>query len=359
MSDSYRQRFPAAAWPVHISYHPLPGLGWLSVKNALLTIITLGIYSFWGKTLVRKHIWSSVVINGDPLEYTGTGGELFKGFLIVAFLILFPLYAANFAAQLLLLQSPLLGSILLAILAFTAIFLIGAGTYYARRYRASRTVWRGIRGAITGSPWKYAVKYFLSFLALILTLGWSHPALKTKLTGILTRETSFGSKAFAFEGSAKPLYKTFALCWVGLIVLIACLFGVAFWLTSQGYVGEDTGTMFGVGAVAAIYILFPIVVAFYIARQMNLHTAYTSFQGLGFDLNATAGSLIWLVLSNLFIVLFTLGIASPFAMQRSVKYFIDRLEVSGQTDIQAIVQSQQALDKRGEGLAGAFDIDGF
>ena len=40
----------------------------LSFKNFLLTVITLGIYSFWGKTEVRKRIWSSVRIQGEPLN---------------------------------------------------------------------------------------------------------------------------------------------------------------------------------------------------------------------------------------------------------------------------------------------------
>jgi len=69
--------------------HPLnytgeaKALGWLVFKNTLLTIITLGFYRFWGKTRIRKYIWSSQSLFGEPLEYTGTGKELFLGFLIV------------------------------------------------------------------------------------------------------------------------------------------------------------------------------------------------------------------------------------------------------------------------------------
>ena len=51
--------------------------------NALLNVLTLSLYRFWGKTRVRRYLWDNTNLLGDRLEYTGTGGELFKGFLFV------------------------------------------------------------------------------------------------------------------------------------------------------------------------------------------------------------------------------------------------------------------------------------
>ncbi len=59
---------------------PLAGI---IVKNTLLTIITFSIYRFWARTNIRKYYWSNTLLLGDRLEYTGRGGELFVGFLIV------------------------------------------------------------------------------------------------------------------------------------------------------------------------------------------------------------------------------------------------------------------------------------
>ena len=81
---------PSGGANVTVTYEAKPGLGWLSVKNALLGLITLTIYRFWAKTNVRKHVWSCIHINGEPLEYTGTGKELFIGALIILFLIFLP-----------------------------------------------------------------------------------------------------------------------------------------------------------------------------------------------------------------------------------------------------------------------------
>ncbi len=43
----------------------------------------LGIWRFWGKTRMRRYLWSHTSLSGDRFEYTGTGGELFVGFIIV------------------------------------------------------------------------------------------------------------------------------------------------------------------------------------------------------------------------------------------------------------------------------------
>ena len=62
----------------------------LSLKVAFLTLLTLGIYRFWGKSRIRRYIWSSAELDGDRFEYTGTGLEKFLGFLMaVVFLAVY------------------------------------------------------------------------------------------------------------------------------------------------------------------------------------------------------------------------------------------------------------------------------
>src|SRR5918999_1823929 len=65
-----------------LRYH---GEGWalfgLLIVNALLTIVTLGIYSFWAKNKVREFHYSHTELDGDRFAYHGTGGELFAGAL--------------------------------------------------------------------------------------------------------------------------------------------------------------------------------------------------------------------------------------------------------------------------------------
>lgn len=65
--------------------------------NIFLGLITLGIYHFWGKTRMRRYITHSTMLLQDRFEYTGTGGQLCKGFfvaLIILIVLSIPLFIA-------------------------------------------------------------------------------------------------------------------------------------------------------------------------------------------------------------------------------------------------------------------------
>ena len=110
--------------------------------------------------------------------------------------------------------------------------LYGFAIYRARRYRLSRTVWRGIRGALPGSALTYSGKYFAALLLSPITLGWSTPAMNLVLAEHINNDMRFGNTPFSFSGRAGPLYARFAVCWFGTIVaylLVAALAIVLFY----------------------------------------------------------------------------------------------------------------------------------
>jgi uncharacterized membrane protein YjgN (DUF898 family) len=65
------------------------------LRGYCLMIPTLGLYRFWLATWKRRFYWQNTVIDGDPLEYTGTASQLLLGFLFsLAFFL--PIYIALF-----------------------------------------------------------------------------------------------------------------------------------------------------------------------------------------------------------------------------------------------------------------------
>ncbi len=346
--------------------HPQGGFVGLSLLNALLRILTLGVYHFWGKTEVRQRIWSAVRVEGEPLEYRGTGGELFRGFLVVFVLVLLPLGFIAFVVPLLFgTQIGQRGGVetLLWLLVFT---LWGVGIHRARRYRLSRTRWRGIRGGLSGRSAPFAWTYLWTTLLVPLTLGWILPWRAVRLQKALFDQTHFGDKAFTFTGRAGPLYSRFWLVWVSGIVLF---------IAASGTIGVVVGMQAGagqpmrppsprqiasiVGIVFGALLIFAIIRAWYSSRMFNYFAAETKYQGCSFRLRATVPSLIWLVASNYLIRTLTLTILSPVAEARSMRYIVDRLSLEGPIEWQAIGQNPDALLTRGEGLAEAFNVDAF
>jgi uncharacterized membrane protein YjgN (DUF898 family) len=360
---------------LRFSYVPRPGLMKLTFMNLLLNIITLSFYRFWAKTNVRQHIWSCVHINGEPLEYTGTGKELFLGFLMIFGIFFLPYIAITaFLTVYLGPQSPVLS--LLQGLFFLFIYVFwGFAVYRARKYQLSRTNWRGIRGSLVGSAMTYSLLYFGSLLAKGMSMGWATPVMNTVLQEQITNDMRFGDAAFKFKGRAGALYPTYALCWfltlgafiVAMVVAAGSAAGMSNFkdLFSNADNPENAKT---IGIMIAIFIGFylllalliiPMLWAIYIAKEMRIFANYTRFDGAPFTMNATAWSVIRLTVVNLLLLVFTLGIAWPFINQRLVRFITERITLEGKVDIDRIRQSQEAMLKRGEGLAAAFDVGGL
>ncbi|MCC8957136.1 DUF898 family protein [Bradyrhizobium sp. Pear77] len=193
----------------------------LVARGAALELVTVGFYRFWLTTDIRRHLWSNTLIDGDGPEYTGRGKELLIGFL-VALAILVPVY---------------LGYALLAIeaehgqtfasLPMVAFFyLFGQfAIYRARRYRLTRTVWRGVRFWMSGSGWIYALKASLWGLLVVITLGLALPWREAALERYKMRHSYYGDLQGSFEGRGWDFFKRGWWLWLLMPFALVTVFG--------------------------------------------------------------------------------------------------------------------------------------
>ena len=347
--------------------HPQGGFLGLSILNGILRILTLGIYHFWGKTEVRQRIWSSVRIDGEPLDYRGTGGELFRGFLIVFFLVLLPMGIASLTAALTLKPGTTGRSLYELSFWVVLLSLSGLGIHRARRYRLSRTRWRGIRSGLSGRSSSFAWTYLWTMALVPFTLGWILPWRAVRLQRALFDQTRFGDKPFTFGGRAGPLYRRFWVVWLSAIVLtvgaVAAILAIIGFDMAQGVPRPRSLTGASVamsgGVLFAALLAFTIIRAWYTTRVLNYFASQTQLQGTAFTLRAGVGSFVWLSASNYVIRVLSLGFLSPIAEARSMRYIVERLTIDGPIAFEQIGQNPDVLLKRGEGLAEAFNVDAF
>ncbi len=337
--------------------------------NTLLNIVTLSIYRFWGKTRVRRYLWRQTHFMGEPLEYSGNGGELFKGFLVVFFLILLPLGVISKVAD------TYLDPLSMESVAYSTVFfvftylLVGFAIYRARRYRLSRTRWRGIRGGMKGSASGYATRYLLYWMLNFATLAWAYPWLRVKLFQRLMGETTFGDRSFRVDDAMAPLYRVFALYWIGSALVSALVMAATVYPWGGGDFVHQDGQLVYVedlefhwkyilqwrGIVIWLMVMM-VGWVWYRAREINHFADLTSFSGVSFRMKATTWSLTGLMFINGLLVLLTLGFAQPLAQLRTFRYFCDRLEMIGDLNPDWIRQSSAQTPSTGEGLADAFAL---
>jgi uncharacterized membrane protein YjgN (DUF898 family) len=172
-------------------------------RGAALELVTLGFYRFWLLTDIRRHLWSNTLVDGDAAEYTGRGKELLIGFL-VALAILVPIYLGYFLIGLEAEHYQAFASI--PLIAF--FYLFGQfAIYRARRYRLTRTVWRGVRFWMSGSGWIYALRASLWGLLSAVTLGLALPWRTAALERYKMRHSYYGDLQGSFEGRGWEFFK--------------------------------------------------------------------------------------------------------------------------------------------------------
>ncbi|HMA72213.1 MAG TPA: DUF898 family protein [Xanthobacteraceae bacterium] len=185
----------------------------LVIRGNALQAITLGIYRFWLFTDMRRFLWASTEIDGETLEYTGTAVELLLGFLM-AIGILIPVYALFFLASLEFgFVSRLSGIVAIVVLAGFGQY----AAYRARRYRLTRTVFRGLRFHQTGSPVLYAVRAMLWWIPTLVTLGLAYPWMVANLERYKMRNTFYGNVSGTFAGAGWRLLVRGLLIWVLIV----------------------------------------------------------------------------------------------------------------------------------------------
>jgi uncharacterized membrane protein YjgN (DUF898 family) len=189
----------------------------LLIKGGLLQLVTFGFYRFWLLTDIRRHLWSSTSIDGDALEYTGRGRELLIGFLF-AVAVLAPLFLVYFLAGIEAERYKAFASFPL----YLILFLFGQfAAYRARRYRLTRTVWRGVRFWMSGSGWSYAFRAFLWSAFAYLTGGLAYPWRAAALERYKMRNTYYGDMRGTFVGTGWGLFKKGFWLWLILFCLVA------------------------------------------------------------------------------------------------------------------------------------------
>jgi uncharacterized membrane protein YjgN (DUF898 family) len=348
--------------------------------NLLLSIVTLGFYRFWAKTRMRRYIWSRVSLNGDAFEYTGTGGELFIGFLIVVGFF----FVATILKTVLDLAAPPdspLPMIATILFALVVVYLIFVARYAAQRYRLTRTLWRGIRGGMTGSAWAWGFKAMLLGLLTAITFGFAGPWVHMRLLDDRVNNSYFGDAKASMHSSSVPLYVAFliglVISWAGTAVVIAICAAIA---AGSGFLSEfldlagqadneetrrqvdelvkqHIGLLIGLGVFFYLSVIVLSLVAFaqyYVAMLREIASKLTMAE-LRFGTTVTIGRLIGLALVNVLVYLVTLGLGLPIVIHRTLRFFSDNIQVYGEIEGSQITHADLPRPRYGEGLLEAFD----
>jgi uncharacterized membrane protein YjgN (DUF898 family) len=199
----------------HVRFIGPDGDYWrIVVRGAVLLMVTLGLYRFWLATDIRRFLWANTEIDGESLEYSGTALELLQGFLFAIALIL-PIYTAF---TITVLDLGTFGNVLSTSAVLLLAFMSQYGIYLARRYRLTRTVFRGLRFHQSGNAIHYSICAVWWWGWTVLTLGFAYPFTRAALERFKMRNTWYGDLQGRFVGSGWHLFIRGVLMWLAVLV---------------------------------------------------------------------------------------------------------------------------------------------
>ncbi|XWW47811.1 DUF898 family protein [Fibrella sp. USSR17] len=293
--------------------------------NLLLIVVTLGFYYPWAKAARLQYTYANTNLDNNPFQFHGTGREMFIGFikaigLILAFFLVIG-YCFNSSVPAL----RLVGIVgyLAAILLITPIAIHGS-----LKYRLSRTSWQGIHFGYRGDRGELIKLFLTNGLLTIITLGLYSAWMTVNILRYTTGHVRFGSAKMAFTGSGESY----------------------FWLNVKGYI---------------LTVLTLGIYGFWWGRDRfdyqidNLHIEHDDME-YGIQSSMTVGTFFNLVVVNVLLLVFTLGLAMPWVIARSLRIIFDNILIDERFEPAAILQTEADYrNATGDDLADILDISPF
>ena len=289
------------------------------VLNFILTIFTFGLYYPWAKVKKLKYLYSSTEFESSRLSFTGTGKEMFKGFIkavfifIALYLIVILVGYLNFTFGIIVFY---LGFLLIIPLAIH-------GTY---RYRMARTFWRGIRFGYTGNLREIYAMMIKGVFLTIITLGIYGAWFAIDLRKYIVNNVKFGNLRFNYAGRGLDLLNIY----IKGCLLSFVTFGIyLFWLQRD-------------------------LIRYYID---NLSLVNEKGEKLIFKTQITAWQVAILAITNFLLIVFTLGFGTAWVVIRTMKFIFNNIQIEGNINLEQIIQTNSDYgNATGDDLNDMMDI---
>jgi uncharacterized membrane protein YjgN (DUF898 family) len=351
------------------------------LRHLALMILTLGWSRFWGRTRLRRYLWSHFAILGDRFEYRGRGIELFTGFILVVLILgcwagLLWLFW-HFVLEKRAMPGFGLFDLFYLSVAFIGFPLAFVGQYAGLRYRLSRTRWRGIRGTLGGSAWTYGAMAALLTAANAMTAQLMTPLVSVNLARPRLSNAAIGTQRLEFAGRAGDIYGRYlGYYFLNIFLWIVVFAGAA---AAIGIGGARFGidldkihTLFAkpglytilaiVIAVLVLYTLFGLLIlpvrCWWQAYLFRYLVARTRAGGVLFATALSTRHMWGFMVVNYLILLLTLGLGWPWVTHRTLRLIAGQLWIYGTPDGASIHQPADHGPRYGEGLLDMFDVSG-
>ena len=208
--------------------------------NALLTLLTFGVYSAWAKVRQARWFCQNTRLDGFAFDYHGNPLAILRGRVLA--LLLVGVYSLGFTF------SPTVGFAGLGVVAVLAPWLL----YSALRFTLTNTSWRGLRFGLRSPPaeaYLVGLPIIVVWVGLVVVIplldrllglivlplaGLAFPWMHHRLKSYQQERATFGDEPFSFDAPVESFYAAYGLSTLavlGVLVPFLILTALGFRLT--------------------------------------------------------------------------------------------------------------------------------
>ncbi|MBH0066068.1 MULTISPECIES: YjgN family protein [Psychrobacter] len=372
------------------------------IVNVLLCIVTIGIYYPWAKVRTRRYFYANTEYANRYFDYHATGKQLFLGYLIGVFI----LFALQVVGSIL----PTIGLILPVVLFAFIPWIIMRSLKFNMRMTSFSNVRFSFKGNLKPAYIIYMLIPILGYLAIALPVFVSlFPMSKLDegfnvifafmlflvgliaaiaigifVIGLFTKkaaeyqigQTKFGQGDFFININTSKFIKIQLkkiLIIIGCLIILSILSGLVFAATMSGgfnlgsisndIESAEASPLFVVGFLVVYFgfiATFLFATAYSFSRQRQYIFENTTLdKAITFRSTVGAKRYFYILVTNMLLVLFTAGLALPWAKVRVARYIADNSWIeASDIDINSyLTQKEKEQSAIGEEIGDVLDID--
>lgn len=291
------------------------------IINTLLTLFTLGIYSPWAKVRKLKYFYRNTHLAGDTFDYHAQPIKILIGRLIIVFFFL--------AFQMSSLIDPYLVMILMGVGLALFPWILVRSAVFKNRNSSYRNIRFGFNKDYPQAYFSYLVALFVS----VLSLGLLMPIAFYLHYNFVLNNTRYGNQSFRYNARLGVFFSIFyrTILFSLLIYIIpAIIFIPAFMY--EGPAQANLLMIIMPLAAISFYLLSSLVWGYQRAKTINEITNHTQVSNIKLQADLSVWSLGLIYLTNLLLIVFTLGFATPWAQIRLLRYRLENTKVVAPSD---------------------------
>ena len=310
----------------------------LWVVNMVLSILTLGIYSAWAKVRNTQYIYGHTSIDGVRLEYLAQPLQILKGRIVALLLLLSYIVCTVFFP----LFSALISLIIYAVYPLLMV--------KALRFNLRHTSYRKVRFGFSGSTKSAYFNFLLLPILGTLSLGLAMPWVLFRINQFIYGNLIYGDKKFEISIKCRVFYKAVIISIISFLVPIAVIAPLLWGSFSDN-------PIILIGSIYASYFIaflafsvYAVLIRNHIVNSLEVKDIMSFKSNLGFR------RYLWTVLSNLIMIIFSVGLLFPVARIRMLSVLYSATQVVLYPGIEELSSSSNELDSAlGEEVSSFFD----